>query len=457
MKTMGDYSGVRAIVVGLARSGVSAARLLASRGAVVTVTDTRNEADLGDFIEGLPAGTRRVLGGHDGINPGDYGLAVTSPGVWWDSPLLTALRDAGVPVISEVELAGRHLTEPVIAVTGANGKTTTTTLTGLMLKAGGADVFVGGNIGDPLCGAVGQSHGWIVAEISSFQLEGIVNFRPRISLVLNVTPDHMDRHKTMETYSALKARVFENQKDGDVVILNAEDMLTASFAPHPSTRVLWFGHAPHGKPGAWTQGGRAVADLGEGVMELFALGDLKVPGSHNVENALAAALAALSAGVSPAVIGATIRAFEGLPHRLEKVAAINGITYINDSKGTNSDAAIKSLSPYEGNVVLIAGGSSKGADFTQLAKTVRQRARGVVLIGKTAPAIAEALGDFAPKAMAKDMESAVRAATEMASPGDTVLLSPACASFDMFRNYEHRGDVFREAVVAMGKESVSWR
>jgi UDP-N-acetylmuramoylalanine--D-glutamate ligase len=454
---MGDYSGVRAIVVGLARSGVSAARLLASKGAIVTVTDTRSEADLGDFIEGLPAGTRLALGGHKGINPGDYGLAVTSPGVWWDSPLLTALRSAGVPVISEVELACRHLTEPIIAVTGANGKTTTTTLTGMMLKAGGIDAFVGGNIGDPLCGAVGQGHGWIVAEISSFQLEGIVSFRPRISLVLNVTPDHLDRHKTMEAYSALKARVFENQRDGDVVILNAEDPLTASFKPHPSTRVLWFGSVPHGKHGAWTQGGRAVANLGEGAIELFRLDDLKVPGVHNVENALAAGLAALSAGVSPAVIGETIRGFEGLPHRMEKVAAINGVTYINDSKGTNTDAAIKSLSPYDRNVILIAGGSSKGADFTQLAKAVRQRAKGVALIGKTAPAIAEALGDFAPKVMAKDMESAVRAATDMAAPGDTVLLSPACASFDMFRNYEHRGDVFREAVIAMGKESVSWR
>jgi UDP-N-acetylmuramoylalanine--D-glutamate ligase len=454
---MGDYSGVRAIVVGLARSGVSAARLLASRGAAVTVTDTRSEADLADFTGELPAGTRLALGGHEGINPGDYGLAVTSPGVWWDSPLLTALRGAGVPVISEVELACRHLTGPVIAITGANGKTTTTTLTGMMLKAGGIDVFVGGNIGDPLCGAVGQGHGWIVAEISSFQLEGIVSFRPRISLVLNVTPDHLDRHKTMATYSALKARVFENQKDGDVVILNAEDPLTASFKPHPSTRVLWFGRAAHGKPGAWTQGGMAVADLGEGAIGLFRLDDLKVPGAHNVENALAAGLAALSAGVSPAAIGKTIRSFDGLPHRMEKVAVINGVTYINDSKGTNTDAAIKSLSAYEGNVVLIAGGSSKGADFTALAKAVRQRAKGVALIGKTAPAIAEALGDFAPKVMAKDMESAVRAAADMAAPGDTVLLSPSCASFDMFRNYEHRGDVFREAVTAIGKGSVSWR
>lgn len=457
MIIMGDYSGVRAIVVGLARSGVSAARLLVSRGASVTVTDTRSGAELGEFLKGLPAEANRVLGGHDGINPGDYGLAVTSPGVWWDSPLLTALRNAGVPVISEVELACRHLAAPIIAVTGANGKTTTTTLAGMMLKAGGLNPFVGGNIGDPLCGAVGEDHEWIVAEISSFQLEGISTFRPRISLVLNVTPDHMDRHKTMEAYSALKARVFENQRDGDVVILNAEDPVTATFAPNSSTRVLWFGHAPHGKQGAWTQGGMAVADIGAGVVELFRLDDLKVPGSHNVENALAASLAALSAGVHPAVINETIRAFNGLPHRMEKVALINGVTYINDSKGTNADATVKSLSPYDRNVILIAGGSSKGADFTQLAKAIRQRAKGVALIGKTAPAIAEALGDFEPKATATDMESAIKVATQMAASGDTVLLSPACASFDMFRNYEHRGDVFREAVLAMGKEPASWR
>ncbi|MBF0635323.1 MAG: UDP-N-acetylmuramoyl-L-alanine--D-glutamate ligase [Nitrospinae bacterium] len=457
MKNMTDYAGIRAIVVGLARSGVSAARLLVSRGASVTVTDTRSGAELGEFLKELPAEVNRVLGGHDGIKPGDYALAVTSPGVWWDSPLLTALRNAGVSVISEVELACRHLTAPLIAITGANGKTTTTTLTGMMLKAGGLNAFVGGNIGDPLCGAVGESHDWIVAEISSFQLEGIVAFRPRISLVLNVTPDHMDRHATMETYSALKARVFENQRDGDVVILNAEDPVTKAFAPHKSTRVLWFGHAPHGKQGAWTQGGMALADVGAGAVELFRLDDLKVPGSHNVENALAASLAALSAGVAPAVINETIRAFNGLPHRMEKVALINGVTYINDSKGTNADATVKSLSPYDRNVILIAGGSSKGADFSQLAKVIRQRAKGVALIGKTAPAIADALGDFEPKATAIDMESAIRVATQMAEPGDTVLLSPACASFDMFRNYEHRGDVFREAVLAMGKEPAPWR
>lgn len=457
MKTMGGYTGARVIIVGLARSGVSAARLLVSMGASVTVTDTKSSAELAGFVKELPPGVKKVLGGHAGINPGDYGLAVISPGVWWDSALLEALRSAKVPVISEVELACRHLSAPIVAVTGANGKTTTTTLTGMMLKNAGLDVFVGGNIGDPLCGAVGEDHGWIVAEISSFQLEGISTFRPKISLVLNVTPDHMDRHKTMETYSALKARVFENQRDGDVVILNAEDPVTATLTPHPSARILWFGHAPHGRPGAWTQGGRAVADIGGGVVELFRLADLKVPGAHNVENALAASLAALCAGVPAKVIGDTIRAFNGLPHRMEKVAALNGVTYINDSKGTNTDAAIKSLSPYHGDVILIAGGSSKGADFSQFAQAIRQRAKGAVLIGKTASAIAEALGDFAPKVMAEDMESAVRAAADMATPGDTVLLSPACASFDMFRNYEHRGDVFRETVMAMGKESTSWR
>lgn len=454
---MGGYTGARVIIVGLARSGVSAARLLGSMGASVTVTDTKSAEELADFVKSLPRGVKLAFGGHAGVNPGGYDLAVTSPGVWWDNPLLDALRSAGVPVISEVELACRHLRAPIVAITGANGKTTTTTLTGMMLKTAGLDVFVGGNIGDPLCGAVGEDHDWIVAEISSFQLEGVSTFRPKISLLLNVTPDHMDRHKTMETYSALKARVFENQRDGDVVILNAEDQVTATLRPHPSTRVLWFGHAPHGRPGAWTQDGWAVADVGGGVVELFRLDDLKVPGAHNVENALAASLAALCAGVPAKAVGETIRAFTGLPHRMEKVAELNGVTYINDSKGTNTDAAVKSLSPYRGNVILIAGGSSKGADFSQFAQTVRQRAKGVVLIGKTAQAIAEALGDFAPKVMAGDMESAVRSAAEMAEPGDTVLLSPACASFDMFRNYEHRGDVFRETVMAMGKESASWR
>lgn len=454
---MGEYTDARVIIVGLAKSGVSAARLLVSMSASVTVTDSKSETELGEYAKALPDGVIKAFGGHDGINPKDYTLAVTSPGVWWDSALLETLRDAGVPVISEVELACRHLSAPIIAITGANGKTTTTTLTGMAMKNSGAKTFVGGNIGEPLCDAVGSQYEWIVAEISSFQLEGIATFRPKISLVLNVTPDHMDRHGTMEVYAALKARVFENQRDGDVVILNAEDPVTATLAPHPSTRVLWFGHAPHGRLGAWTENGRVYADMGGGAVELFPLSSLNVPGAHNVENAMAASLAALSAGVSAKTIGDTIRSFTGLPHRMEKVAVINGVTYINDSKGTNADASIKSLSPYNGNVVLIAGGSSKGADFTQFAKVVRQRAKGVALIGKTAPAIAEALGDFEPKTFAKDMESAIRTAAGMATAGDTVLLSPACASFDMFRNYEHRGDVFRQAVMALEKEASECR
>ncbi|MBI4665891.1 MAG: UDP-N-acetylmuramoyl-L-alanine--D-glutamate ligase [Nitrospinae bacterium] len=446
-----DYKNKKALIIGLAKSGAAAALLIDSMGGQTMVTDVKPEKDLAEFAAMLPGRTTRVLGSHDGINPAEYDLAVISPGVPWEAPLPAAVRNAGVELISEVELAFRHLNAPVMAVTGANGKTTTTTLTGRMMSRR-HKTFVGGNIGDPLCWAVGGGHQWAVVEMSSFQLEGIKTFRPKVSAVLNVTPDHMDRHKTMEIYAGLKARLFENQREGDTVILNAEDPIGSRLTPPPGVRKLYFGINPHGKPGAWVEGSKAVADIGGGKVELFTLTDLKVPGTHNVENALAASLLSLAGGASVEDVREVIVDFEGLPHRMERVGLINGVAFINDSKGTNTDASIKSLSGYKGNVVIIAGGSSKGADFTSFAEAARLHAKGAVLIGKTAGQIKTALGDFNPVEMAASLEEAVRLAAGMAASGDTVLLSPACASFDMFRNYEHRGEEFRKAVAAFGKE-----
>ncbi|MBI5814483.1 MAG: UDP-N-acetylmuramoyl-L-alanine--D-glutamate ligase [Nitrospinae bacterium] len=454
---MDDYKGKKALVIGLARSGVAAASLLASRGAAVTVTDMKKAEDLGEFSMALPSSVAQKLGGHEGIGPEGFDLAVISPGVPWDAPFPAAVRRAGVEMISEMELGSRHIGAPMIAITGANGKTTTTTLAGRMMEAAGKRTFVGGNIGAPLCGAAGKDYDWIVAEVSSFQMEGVKTFRPKVSAVLNVTPDHMDRHKTMQAYAALKAAIFKNQGEGDTVILNAEDGVTLSFNPPAGAQTLWFGHACHGWQGAWIENGAAVADMGAGKIKLFDLADLKVPGSHNVENALAASLAALAAGASPHAVAEVIKGFTGLPHRMEIVDVVNGVTFINDSKGTNTDASIKSLSGYFKNVVIIAGGSSKGADFGAFADTIRRHAKGAVLIGKTAPQIQSALGGFSPAQRASDMREAVRAAAAMCAEGDTVLLSPACASFDMFNNYEHRGDVFRAAVAELSTEAAQCR
>ncbi|VAX23307.1 UDP-N-acetylmuramoylalanine--D-glutamate ligase [hydrothermal vent metagenome] len=441
-----DFVNKKALVIGLARTGVSAAKLLSKLGAIVTVTDMKNENALKDFSSSLPDGVKKMLGGHDGVSVSDYDLAVISPGVPWDAPLPASMRKAGVELVSEVEFAVRLIKKPLIAVTGSNGKSTTTTLIGLMLKAAGKKVYVGGNIGAPLCDAVDGDYDWIVAEISSFQLEGIKTFKPRIGLILNITEDHLDRHKTVNAYVALKARVFENMDSGDTLIVNGDDAKTRTLDLPAGVKVLKFTHAHSSSSCAWIENGKAVAQVGDIRVELFALDDLKIPGAHNVENAISAGLTALSAGVTPNIIQNVIRSFEGLPHRMELVATIDNVNYINDSKGTNIDATLKSIEGFNKNLVLIAGGSNKGADFSPLAKAIVKHAKGIVLIGETAQAIKQELGSFEHIEMASSMEKAVIKASAFAKQGDTVLLSPACASFDMFKNFEDRGDAFKKSV-----------
>ncbi|VAX17162.1 UDP-N-acetylmuramoylalanine--D-glutamate ligase [hydrothermal vent metagenome] len=444
-----EYKHKKVLIIGLARTGLAAARLLGRMGARATVTDMKKESDLAEFTDRLPESVEKILGGHDGVTIGDYDLAVISPGVPWDASLPASIRGAGINLVSEIELAFTLLSAPVIAITGTNGKTTTTTLIGLMLEEAGNKTYVGGNIGAPLSDAVDMENDWVVSEVSSFQLEGIKSFRPRIGLILNVTPDHLDRHKTMEAYTALKARLFENQREGDTLILNAEDSAARSLLPDTSVRILRFGVSRHGEDGAWVEDGKAMASIGPLKVALFEVKDLQIPGVHNLENALAASLAAFTAGVNPGQIKKVIRAFRGLPHRMEMVDEVDGVTFLNDSKGTNIDATIKSLSGYNKNVVIIAGGSSKGAGFAPLARAIGAHAKGAVLIGETAPAIVKALGEFAPKKRAQDMDDAVTSARAMCAQGDFVLLSPACASFDMFESYEDRGEKFKEAVARL--------
>lgn len=449
---MTDYAGKKVLIIGLARTGLSTACLLDRLGAETTVTDTKTESELGIYVEKLPEKTVKKLGGHGGVDVSDYDLAVISPGVPWDSQLPVALRDAGVELISEIELASRLLSAPVIAVTGSNGKSTTTTLMGRMLEEAGLKVYTGGNIGAPLADAVGEDYDWIVAEVSSFQLEGVKTFRPKIALILNITPDHIDRHKTMTAYAALKNRIYENQREGDTLIINAADPMLEDVAPPRGVKVLRFGFSHTERDGVYMDGQRAVAFLNGETEKLFSAEDLAIQGRHNQENALAAALAAYMAGVTSDDIRKAILSFKGLPHRMERVAEIDGVFFVNDSKGTNPDATVMSLAGFEKNVILIAGGSSKGADFSSLAEAVWKSAKGVVLIGGTAEAIEEALGVFQPKVHASSMEEAVRMASAWAARGDTVLLSPACASFDMFENYEDRGEAFKRAVGELVKE-----
>ena len=446
---MAEYEGRKALIIGLARTGLSAANLLDRLGASTTVTDVRDEKSLESFANRLPRATRRVFGGHEGVSISDYDLAVISPGVPWDSEFASEVRRSGVELISEIELAASLLSAPIIAVTGSNGKSTTTALVGEMIKAGGKRVYVGGNIGAPLADAVGGEYDWVVAEVSSFQLEGVKAFRPRIGLILNITPDHMDRHKSMEAYAALKKRLYENQREGDTLILNAADPALEDISPAPGVRVLHFGPRREGRDGCWIENDKAVACVENERSELFRVGDLKIKGLCNVENAMAAALAAYVAGIEPGAIRDAVSSFKGLPHRMELVADAGGIAYIDDSKGTNVDATLKSLSGYKKNVALIAGGSSKGGSFEALAEGIRKHAKGVVLIGETAREIEKELGRFEPKARAEDMESAVRVARKWLSSGDTLLLSPACASFDMYENYEKRGEAFASAVRAL--------
>lgn len=447
---MRDYSGKRALIVGVARSGIAAAILLESIGAIVTITDVKTAEALAQSVLELPKNVEMVLGGHDDIDPDMFDLAVISPGVPWDASLPSTLREAGVETVSEIELAATLIKTPIIAITGSNGKSTVTALTGAILEKAGFRVFTGGNIGAPLSLAASGEYDWVVAEVSSFQLEGIKTFRPKIAVLLNITPDHLDRHKTFERYSQIKKRIYENQSAGDVLIVNGLDSANCDIEPPKGVSLKMF--AVRDRGGAWVEDSRVFGETDDGPVELFSTGDLLIAGAANLENAMAAAATALSTGALPGAIGEAATSFPGLPHRMEKVAEISGVTYINDSKGTNVDATVKSLSGYTKKVALIAGGSSKGSDYAPLAAAIRAHCIGVVLIGQTAKDIKASLADFTQVFVAGDLSSAIEQATSLAEKGGVVLFSPASASFDMFDNFEARGDAFRNSVKALIEE-----
>ena len=440
-----DVEGKKVMVLGLARTGIAAARFLAERGADVTVSDRRTEADLAREIAGLgdaPIDLR--LGGEDSAWLENIDILIPSPGVPQENPLLQAAARRGIEILSEIELGYRFMRTPLIAITGTNGKSTTTSLIGAMLKAAGANAFVGGNIGAALIGFAGKDWDWGVVEVSSFQLEWVKDFRPRIAILLNLSEDHLDRYASFADYGAAKERIFAAQEPNDVAILNRDDPLVWRMRERIRSRIVSFGWS------SVEQGVYAANDeivwRGTGAEERFPLARVKIQGVHNVENLMAAIAAAKAAGVAQAAVQNAIENFAGLEHRLEFVREKNGVRYYNDSKGTNVGAVIKSLASFSAPMILLAGGVDKGGDYAPLADEIRRTVKKLILFGAAKEKIRAALGHLTETVVVESLDAAVREAAASARQGDVVLLSPACSSFDMFRDYTERGKKFRSLV-----------
>jgi UDP-N-acetylmuramoylalanine--D-glutamate ligase len=454
LKPVIDLGGKKVLVVGLARTGIATALFCAERGARVTATEARHEAEIVETAAKLRAvGVTLELGGHRAETFVEQDLIVPSPGVSPLMPALAAARAIGVPVWSEIELAWRFLRGRLICLTGSNGKTTTTSLMGHILETAGLPVQIAGNIGTPLISRVDVSSdsSFTVMEASSFQLESISAFRPDVAVLLNVTPDHLDRHGSVEAYGRAKARMFENQTEEDAAVINADDAMAPQYAP-AGPRVLWFSRQKRVASGCYLRGEEIVFRSDGAECVLLERKIIGLRGSHNIENVLAAAAAARLAGVEPSAIAEGVRTFAGVEHRIEYVATISGVEYFNDSKATNVDATLKALDAFPGNVLVILGGKDKGSDYRILRPALRSHARMALLIGSAADKIEADLAGVIPVERAGTMARAVEVASRRAQPGDTVLLAPACASFDQFDNYEHRGRVFKQLVRELEKE-----
>jgi UDP-N-acetylmuramoylalanine--D-glutamate ligase len=446
-----DVNGKRVLVVGLGKSGIASALFLADRGARVAVSDTKSEEELHHEIpQLLDRGIVVEAGYHGERTFQEQELIVISPGVPADVPQLEQARQAGIPVIGEVELAARYLKGQVVAITGSNGKTTTTTLAGEIIAAGGKKTLVGGNIGTPAISFVetATDDTWIVLEVSSFQLETIETFHPRVAVVLNVTPDHLDRHHTFENYAAAKSRIFENQTAADYVVLNADDATCFAMAPKAKAPVYWFSRQHPVEHGAFVRGDDVIWHDAERELTIMPVAEIGLKGAHNVENVLAGVCAGMLAGVDPGDIRRAVAAFKAVEHRLEFVATIRGVDYYNDSKATNVDATIKALESFPGGIHLILGGKDKGSDYAVLNPLLQQRVKRVYTIGAAAPKIESQIKGV-PIVSAGTIDTAVRLAGESATADDIILLAPACASFDQFVSYEHRGRVFKDLVRQM--------
>jgi UDP-N-acetylmuramoylalanine--D-glutamate ligase len=443
-----EVIGKRILVVGLARSGAAVAEFLVRRGAHVTVNDAKAEGELKD-VPGLRSrGIEIIAGSHPAELFEKSDLIIASPGVPLTLEPFKKARAEGVPIIGEVELASRFIHGRLIGITGSNGKTTTTTLIGELLKNAGFRTQVGGNIGTPLISLVESSRddSLTVIELSSFQLEAVEQLRLSTAVLLNITPDHLDRYESMDEYAAAKANIFRNQEPGDAAVLNADDERVFELSRSIPSRIILFSRRRELDEGIFLRGDEIVNRSFGREQVLVTRSEIPLRGDHNLENVMAALAVGIVCGASAESMLSTVRTFEGVEHRLEFVAEIDGVKFYNDSKATNVDAAMKSLEAFEGGLVVILGGKDKGSDYRPLAPLVRERCRQVILIGAASEKIAAALESTRPLHRAATMEEAVRLGFELSAPGDTVLLAPACASFDMFENYEHRGRAFKEAV-----------
>ncbi len=444
-----SVDGKRVAVAGAARSGIAASELLAKRGARVTLSDTRADVPEAEPLRRL--GVELELGGHRTETFTESDLVVMSPGVPPDQPVISQARERGVPIIGELELASRWLRGRIVAITGTKGKSTTTELTGRILQAAGFKVTVGGNIGSPLSAQVTDSTPETVhvVEASSFQLEQIDEFHPWIAVLLNFSADHLDRHPTVEAYGAAKARVFENQVADDWAVINADDPAVLELARKGRARTRLFARRAVIERGTTVEDGWIVDKRPDGTVRLVPLDAIHLLGPHLVSDVMAAATVGAIAGAAPAAVTAAVESFQGLEHAMELVAEIDGVRFVNDSKATNVEAALRSIESFEAGLVPIVGGRFKGGDLRVLREPLKARARAVVAIGEATPLVREALAGAIEVHAAGSLEEAVKRAFALARPSGVVLLAPACSSFDMFRDYADRGRKFKENVLKL--------
>jgi UDP-N-acetylmuramoylalanine--D-glutamate ligase len=455
-----ELKGKKVLVVGLGKSGLAAALFLRQKGAQVTVSDMRSAAALAKELPALlEHGISVESGGHGLLTFRRQDLIVVSPGVPLDTPELVQVKAFGLPVIGELELASRYLKGGIIAVTGSNGKTTTTALIGQIFQDAGLPTQIGGNIGLPVIELIPNSTETTVnvLEVSSFQLETVVEFHPRIAVILNITPDHLDRHGSFQNYVAAKENIFAKQTPADALVLNADDTTTQLSASHAQSKsgqgpnIYWFSRTKIVRQGACVLNDAIVWIEREGAAAepILPLSEIPLKGSHNVENVLAAVAAARLATVPAESIRKTVASFQAVEHRLEYVATENAVDYYNDSKATNVDAAAKAIAAFPGCIHLILGGKDKNSNYADLSDLLRHRVKTVYTIGSAAPKIEQQIRGMVPIVSCETLDKAVAAARKAAHPGDVVLLSPACSSFDQFESYEHRGRVFKELVLEL--------
>ncbi len=444
-----ELAGKKTLVVGLGKSGIAAAEFLHARGAQVTANDAQPEENIAVAAELKGKGIELVAGSHPTSLFENADLIVASPGVPLALEPFQQAKAAGVPIISEIELATRFLRGRLVGITGTNGKTTTTTLIGAVLKQAGLPTQVGGNIGTPLISLVETSRedGFTVIELSSFQLEAVESLHLFAAVLLNITPDHLDRYDSMDAYAAAKANIFRNQTPEDLAVLNADDARVAEMQTNAHKR--FFSCKRELDEGIFLRGEDVIARANGVERTLISRNEIGIRGAHNLENVMATLAVGLACGAAPDAMRATIHEFKGVEHRLEFVAEINGVQFYNDSKATNVDSTIKALEAFDKSVIVILGGKDKGGDYAPLVPLIQARCEHVILIGAAADKIAAALENTKPLHRATTMPDAVKLGSELAQSGDIVLLAPACASFDMFDNYEHRGRVFKEAVHAI--------